>query len=152
MQKPKDEQQEAPEAAPPPDAAGTEGAARDAPGREIGGADGIPFDENELGSEFIIERATFFYDVFPDYGSRQNRRRTLRRPRSKSAAPRARSRPATVTGNATGGARISDAPRVDLPAHRQRRAAAPLTCTAAGKPSNFVARRDSAPLGDRRKR
>ena len=40
MQKPKDEQQEAPEAAPPPDAAGTEGAARDAPGREIGGADG----------------------------------------------------------------------------------------------------------------
>jgi hypothetical protein len=34
--------------------------------------DGDPFDENELGSEFIIERATLWYDEFPGYGSRNN--------------------------------------------------------------------------------
>jgi hypothetical protein len=40
MPKPKDEQREAPEAAPRPDAAGTESTAGKTPGREIGGADG----------------------------------------------------------------------------------------------------------------
>lgn len=34
--------------------------------------DGNPFDENELGSDFIIERASVWYDEFPDYGSRNN--------------------------------------------------------------------------------
>ncbi len=34
--------------------------------------DGIPFDENELGSEYIIERATVFYAEFPEYGSPDN--------------------------------------------------------------------------------
>ncbi len=34
--------------------------------------DGIPFGPDELGSEFIIERATFFYNDFPDYGSPDN--------------------------------------------------------------------------------
>ncbi len=34
--------------------------------------DGIPFGPDELGSEYIIEQATFFYDEFPDYGSPDN--------------------------------------------------------------------------------
>ncbi len=34
--------------------------------------DGAPFGPEELGSEFIIERATYFFDDFPDYGSREN--------------------------------------------------------------------------------
>jgi hypothetical protein len=31
--------------------------------------DGVPFGPNDLGSEYIIERATFFYNDFPSYGS-----------------------------------------------------------------------------------
>lgn len=31
--------------------------------------DGQPFDEDDLGNEFIIEDATLFYDEFPGYGS-----------------------------------------------------------------------------------
>ncbi len=34
--------------------------------------DGQPFGPDELGSDYIIERATLFYDEFPDYGSRHN--------------------------------------------------------------------------------
>ena len=34
--------------------------------------DGIPFGPDELGSEYIIEQATVFYDEFPAYGSPDN--------------------------------------------------------------------------------
>jgi hypothetical protein len=34
--------------------------------------DGMPFGPDELGSDYIIEQATLFYNDFPDYGSPQN--------------------------------------------------------------------------------
>ncbi len=34
--------------------------------------DGQPFGPDDLGSEYIVERATLFYNDFPDYGSPNN--------------------------------------------------------------------------------